>query len=165
MEFTYSLTKQQQKKNYLFGYYNRPILWFQRRFTGPLLLLIAALEYGLLEDSTYRLSFAFFFGFLGFYHILRPYLFLKRIRFEDLQGTVQIDSNGLSIVDEKGELRLQPKDVLKIIPKKHYVFLKARVYSVVYFLLDRYGFDSKENADRFLTELDRFLKNAETKEK
>ncbi|MCG6167507.1 hypothetical protein LFX25_06715 [Leptospira sp. FAT2] len=165
MEFTYSLTKQQQKKNYLFGYYNRPILWFQRRFTGPILLLIPILEYGLLEESLYRLSFAFFFGILGFYHILRPFLFLKRIRFEDLQGTVRIDENELSIVDDKGELRLQPKDVIKIIRKKHYVFLKARVYSVVYFLLDRTGFDSEENANRFLTELDRFSGNAETKEK
>ncbi|WP_156781849.1 hypothetical protein [Leptospira tipperaryensis] len=153
MEYSYILNVKQQKKNYLFGYYNRPILWFQRRFLPFLLLIISALEF-YFYYGTDRYVIPLFFGFLGVYYILRPFIFLRRIRFQDTNGKISISENELKISDEKGELKILPEELLKIISKKHYLFLKVRIHAVQYFLLDLDSIegDSKE----FARELDEF---------
>ncbi|AYV57135.1 hypothetical protein EFP84_17555 [Leptospira kmetyi] len=157
MEFLYSLSADRQKKNYLFGYYNRPFLWFQRRFLGPLLLVFAAIEFWIGTDVYTRTVFTFFFGFIGLYYILRPYILLKRMSFKPADGKIQIETDTIQIFDEKGELRLQREDVLDAIFKKNYIFLKSRINSVVFFLID---LDSVQgDSARFVTALRRFMES------
>lgn len=155
MEFLYSLTADRQKKNYLFGYYNRPILWLQRRFIGPLLIVFSLIEYWITSDPYMRAIFTFFFGLIGLYYTFRPFILLKRLKFKPANGKIQIDENTIRIFDEMGELRLQREDVLDVILKRNYVFLKSRVNSIVFFLIDLNSI--QDDSNRFLEALNRFM--------
>ncbi|TGL97480.1 hypothetical protein EHQ76_15210 [Leptospira barantonii] len=157
MEFLYSLSADKQKKNYLFGYYNRPFLWFQRKLLGPLLLVFAGIEFWVGTDAYMKTVFTLFFGFIGIYYILRPYIFLKRIQFKAMNGKIRISNDTIQIFDEKGELRLQREDVLDLIFKKNYIFLKSRVNSVVFFLIDLDGVQG--DSVLFVDTLHRFMES------
>lgn len=153
MEYSYVLDIKKQKKNYLFGYYNRPILWFQRRFLPILLLIISALEF-FFYKNTDRYLIPLFFGILGAYYIARPFIFLKRIRFQDTVGRISISKDELKISDEKGELKILPNELLKIIPKKSYLFLKVRIHAIQYFLIDLESVQG--DSQNFVKELEAF---------
>ncbi|MBM9502468.1 hypothetical protein JWG44_19630 [Leptospira sp. 201903071] len=153
MEYSYVLNVERQKKNYLFGYYNRPILWFQRRFLPFLLLILSVLEFFLFENTD-RYVIPLFFGIFGLYYIARPFIFLKRIRFQDTSGKISISENELKISDEKGELKILPEELLKVVPKKHYLFLKVRMHVVQYFLVDLDAIQG--NSKEFVRELEVF---------
>ncbi len=158
MEYSYVLDVKKQRKNYLFGYYNRPILWFQRRFLPILLLIVSALEFYFYKNTD-RYVIPLFFGIIGIYYILRPFIFLRRIRFQDTEGRISISEKELKISDEKGELKILPNELLKIIPKKQYLFLKVRIHTIQYFLID---LDSvKGDSKELVKELESFLSRKE----
>ncbi|MBM9577640.1 hypothetical protein JWG45_10795 [Leptospira sp. 201903070] len=145
MEYSLSLDIQKQKRNFLFGYYNRPIFWFQRKFLPFVLLALSVLDFFLFKNAE-RFIVPLFFGILSLYFIARPFILLKRIRFQDLNGKIFVSENGLKISDDKGEFKILPEELLKIIPKKHYLFLKVRIHMVQYLLIDLNSIqgDSKE---------------------
>ncbi|TGK29464.1 hypothetical protein EHQ12_17390 [Leptospira gomenensis] len=149
MEYKYYSDAKTQRRNYLFGYYNRPYLWFQRRFTGPLLIALSAAEF-YLASETNGFVLALFFGIFGIFYTLRPFIALKRIKFESGGGIVSVAEDTISISDESGNFTIKAQELLKIIPKKNYVFLKVRLRTVLYFLVD---LNSLENADAFLKEI------------
>ncbi|MDV6236748.1 hypothetical protein CH379_014055 [Leptospira ellisii] len=149
MEYRYSSDVKTQRRNYLFGYYNRPFLWFQRRFTGPLLIALSAAEF-ILSSEKNGFTIALFFGIFGLFYTLRPFLMLRRIKFESGGGTVSVTEDTISIADESGNFHVKAPELLGIIPKKHYVFLKVQLRTVLYLLVD---LNTLENADAFLNEL------------
>ncbi|PJZ53286.1 hypothetical protein [Leptospira adleri] len=153
MEYSYELDIKTQKKNYLFGYYNRPVLWFQRRFLPILLLIISAFEF-FFYKNTDRYLIPLFFGILGAYYIVRPFVFLRRIHFQNTVGTISISKEELKISDEKGELKILPSELLKIVPKKHYLFLKVRIHAIQYFLIDLNSI--RGDSKNFVKELEEF---------
>ena len=114
MSFKYSVSVKQQKKLFLFGYYNRPVFWFQRRFGGPFLFLTAALLALISADSS-TLIMSGFFALYGLFYIMRPYLLLKRCRFSDYTGEIIFSDENVEIKTDSGTLHLKRDNIIKII--------------------------------------------------
>jgi hypothetical protein len=141
MEYTYTLTIDEQKRIFLFGYYNRPIVWFQRRFAGPVLIVLGGTLI-LLTHHIESIIIALFFIWYGIYMILRPFLLLRRIKFSDTCGRIVIENTMIRIINEKGELKIEQNEVLDIVKKKHYLLVKVHVHVVQYYVLDLHSFTS-----------------------
>ncbi|MBN1409972.1 MAG: YcxB family protein [Spirochaetales bacterium] len=154
MEYKYSLSIEDQKRLFFFGYYNRPFLWFQRRFFGPALIVIAILFQLLssyLNSGSISWALTAIFLLFGIYMIFRPLILLLRIKFTDTTGTMSIDENNLAIKNEKGELIIKKDEILDIIAKKDMLFIKVRLNTVQYFIIDLKSIE--KGADEFYKEL------------
>jgi hypothetical protein len=142
MEYKYSISIAEQKRMFLFGYYNRPILWFQRRFFGPTLIVLGILSL-ILNNNTESFIMIVLFILFGIYMILRPLIFLARIKFTNSDGKIIIENNSIQIINEKGELKIDRGELIDVFKKKHYLFLKARLHTVDYYSFDLNGFIDK----------------------
>ncbi|XDD49465.1 hypothetical protein AB3N59_13785 [Leptospira sp. WS92.C1] len=151
MKYEYFLDIKKQKSQYLYSYYNVPFVWFLRRFVGPILVLLALIEFSIIDNPSSLTVIPVLFGFIGIYYIVRPYVFLRNAFFQDTHGSFSIGSDEFVIASEKGELRLSYNEILKIIPKKRYVFIKVRLHVVQYFLVDLDTIQG--DGDEFLKEL------------
>jgi len=135
VNYKYELSRKDQSRMFLFGYYNRPVLWFQRRYSGPALILIAA-AYLLLDRSATAIYLAAFLAFVGAYYIARPFIIRARQRFERSSGTIATDKNGVAITNELGELRVPSSKVLKAFVRGRYLFMKVSLSSKQYYTID-----------------------------
>lgn len=126
---------------FLFGYFNRPILWFQRRFSGPILIIIGIILMRLNSHESFAMIFLFIL--FGIYMILRPFLFLARIKFSNSDGKIIIENNSFKIINEKGELKIDQEELIDVFIKKHYLFLKTRLHIVEYYSFDLHSFTDK----------------------
>jgi hypothetical protein len=143
-EFAYQLTQQQQKKLFLAGYYNRPILWFQRRFAGPFLLIFGVLSFS-------RIVFSLVFILYGLYYIVRPFIMLARLKFKGSTLTLIFADEQLTVHDESGTLILKKEHLLKAIRKKNLLFLLIQYTAKQYLVFDLDNFGSQK--EDFLREI------------
>lgn len=147
-EFTYQLTQSQQKRLFLAGYYHRPILWFQRRFAGPLVLL-----FGILSISFSVLSLVFIL--YGLYYLARPFIFLARLKFKGSSLTIAFADNEMTVTDETGALILKRENLLKAIRKKNLLFLQIHQTAKQYLVFDLDVFGSQK--EDFIREISQIV--------
>ena len=139
---------------FVYGYYNRPVLWFQRRYSGPALVLIAV-AYGLLNHSFDGLILSGLFALTGIYMILRPFIALTRMRFERSAGTIRVDESGITVTNELGNITFPRGKLLKVLRKGRYVFLKAQMNTKQYYSIDLKGI--RDDADALVIEMEKLL--------
>ena len=135
MNYKYELSRKDQSRMFLFGYYNRPVLWFQRRYSGPALIVIAA-AYLILDSSTTAICLVALFAFLGAYYTARPFIARARHRFGRSVGTIATDNNGIAIANELGELRVPSSKIMKAFVRGRYLFMKISLSTKQYYMID-----------------------------
>ena len=150
MEYGYTLTANQQSKMFLFGYFNRPVFWVQRRFAGPILIVVGFV-YLIIDYSINALILSALFVIFGIYYIIRPYLFRRRIKLTDSSGKIIIDENGISIINELGTLNVIKENILKVLIKGNYIFIKTFINTKQYYILDIESITN--DADKIFNEL------------
>jgi hypothetical protein len=99
VNYKYELTRKDQSTMFLYGYYNRLVLWFQRRYSGPALIVIAV-AYLVLDHNPTAIYPALFLAIIGAYQVARPFIARARHRFERSSGTIATDKNGIAITNE-----------------------------------------------------------------
>jgi hypothetical protein len=122
-EFVFVSTKDQQRNHYLYGYYHRPILWFQRRFGGPILLLLGVLGFFLPRRFDY---FSVFMVFFGLYYLLRPFIAIKRIKFKESSLKAAFLDSSIELSDDSIHWKIKKEEALKTMRKKNVVYFKFK---------------------------------------
>jgi hypothetical protein len=135
VDYKYELTRKDQSTMFLYGYYNRPVLWFQRRYSGPALIVIAV-AYLILDHNPTAIYLAAFLAIIGAYYIARPFITRARHRFEKSSGTITTDKNGIVITNELGELRVSGSKILKAFVRGRYLFIKVSLNNKQYYMID-----------------------------
>jgi hypothetical protein len=132
-EFVFTSTAERKKANYLFGYYHRPFFWLQRRFMGPILIVLAAVAFALNPGNA---ALDAMLAVFGAYYIARPFIARARMRFEASSLRAAFRDGSLSIVGERSSFLVKPEEVLKAKLVKGFVFLKIRQTAVQWIMFD-----------------------------
>jgi len=151
MVYNCYMTIRNQRESYLFGYYNRPVLWFQRRFMGPFLILLS-LQLNFMPNHV-NTPVNILLILSGVYYLLRPLLLLSRIKFTDSSIKIIITDNHMEIGNEKGSLKIYKNELVKVIKKKNFLMLKIKFETIQYINIDLKLIESR---DKFLKEIELF---------
>lgn len=154
MTYNYNLSKKDQARMFVFGYFNRPVFWFQRRYSGPALVLIAV-AYVILNHALDGVLLGALFALVGIYMILRPFIALTRLHFEKSSGTISIGDSGITITGGLGTATFPKAKLLKVSTKGHYAFLKARMTATQYYTVDLHSIAGDQGS--FVEELTKLV--------
>ena len=151
MKYNYSATKEAQIRTNTFAYFNRPNFGLLRRFGGPLIIVSWALILAFMSRSFIERAVSIFFIVFGIYYTLRPYVLIRRMKFEDIAGTMEITDSTFTIINRIGQLNISKKDILRVFVKRNCLFLRTFIDSKRYyvFALDSLG----DEADSFVREM------------
>lgn len=122
-EFAFTSTREQQRRYYLYRYYHRPILWFQRRFGGPFFLLTGISLIILKHRFDYLEALIIVFGI---YYIVRPFIAAARIAFKDSTLKATFEDSCLRLHDESVDWKIKREEALKLKLKPTAVYLKFK---------------------------------------
>lgn len=122
-DFTFVSTKEQQRRHYLYAYFHRPILWFQRRFGGPFILALGIASIALKGRFDYFDALLVFFGI---YYIVRPFIAAARITFKDSTLKAAFEDSRLRLSDDSVDWTIKREEALRLKIKDKAVFLKFK---------------------------------------
>ena len=160
MNISYSQTVKEQRRDFLFAYYHRPILWFQRRFLGPFVTVLALSLIFLIIWARLPLSMLFYDGFLllmGIYNIIRPFLYLRGYTFQDRKTEITLEEELFAIKGPQSDLRLKREDILKVSRKKNYLVLKVRVGRIAHIFIN---LEPVQDGEAFASEVEKFSRSS-----
>jgi hypothetical protein len=123
MEFIFASSRKQQRLHYLYGYYHRPILWFQRRFFGPFILFAGMALIALKRRFDYLETM---FVVFGLYYIARPFISAARIAFKDSKLKASFEDSCLRLSDESADWKIRSEEVRRLKIKGSAVFLQFK---------------------------------------
>lgn len=153
MEYRYSLTQQDQKKLFLYGYFNIPIAYFrfQRRFLGPIIIALGLL-YAFVFETNEMFAIALFLILLGIYKICRPFILCKRYKFTGKEATIVLTEDKIKFIyTDDNILSIKKSNIKGIFSEKNYLFIKIKEPRLTFYIIDLNKV--RENAEQFKQEL------------
>jgi hypothetical protein len=144
MEYNYSLNVKDQVQMYIFAYYNQVNLWFLRRFSGPILIVIALL-FVIIDRTNLSIMISIAISIIGIAFIIRPFVLIKRMHFEPTNVKMTINESGIIIKNEIGEAKITNEKIIDILLKKQYLLIKVKMTTMYYLFIDMSILGSKSN--------------------